>query len=94
MIGILKPGKCHTALGHRSGIRLDQRTDKGWRLVHLGKIDANTKSFTYGQHTLSFNEAGDLFDLNYGLIGLFKCTLVRFHHLEFSGFLAAATASA
>ncbi|WP_349438036.1 hypothetical protein [Pararhizobium sp. A13] len=75
MIGILKPGKCNTALGHRNGIRIRQRTDKGFRLVSLGKIDADTMSFTYDEHTLSFNEAGDLFDLNYGRVGSFKCAL-------------------
>jgi hypothetical protein len=75
MIGILKPGKCNTALGHRNGIRVRQRTDKGFRLLSLGKIDAETKSFTYDGHTLSFNEAGDLFDLNYGRVGSLKCTL-------------------
>lgn len=32
-------------------------------------------SFTYDEHTLSCNEAGDLFDFNYGLVGSFKCTL-------------------
>ncbi len=74
MIGILKPGKCQTAFGNKNGIRLDQMTDKGWRLVHLGKIDTETKSFTYDEHTLSFNEAGDLFDLH-GRVGSFKCTL-------------------
>lgn len=75
MIGILKPGECQTALGNKNGIRLCQITGKGCRLVHLGKIDAETKSFTYDEHTLSFNEAGDLFLLNYGLVGSFKCQL-------------------
>lgn len=75
VIGILKPRECHTAFGNKNGIRVDQQTNKGWRLVHLGEIDAETKSFTYGGHRLSFNEAGDLFLLNYGLVGSFKCKL-------------------
>ncbi|NEJ80359.1 hypothetical protein E0H39_35720 [Rhizobium leguminosarum bv. viciae] len=74
-IGVLKPGKCHTSFGSKNGIKVDQSSDKGFREVSLGKIDADTMSFTYGKHKLSFNEAGDLFHHNYGLVGMFKCTL-------------------
>lgn len=37
------------------------------------KAGAWYASFTYDEHAL--NQADDLFNLNYGLVGSFKCTL-------------------
>jgi len=46
-----------------------------YREMYLKTYSFVKFSLLYDEHTLSFNEAGDLFDLGYGRVGSFKCTL-------------------